>query len=100
LKFVISILNKPIVFGAKIYQSFFNLDDNNCVPLPNENERLNDNGLVGLHAMLIVGYDTDKQRFEIQNSWEFADQGRHFISFSYVLDHSLCFDFFILQSEN
>ena len=97
LKYVISVLKKPIVFGSKVYLSFFNLDKYNCVPIPNEQERLNDNGLVGMHAMVIVAYDTKSQRFGIQNSWEFGESGYHFIPYSYILDHSLCFDFFVLE---
>jgi len=99
LKYVVSILKKPIVYGSKIFHSFFNLDENNCVPLPSNEEKNNDNGLVGLHAMVIIGYNDKEQKFEIQNSWDFGNaNGQHFIPYSYVLDHSLSFDFFILEN--
>ena len=98
IKYVISILKTPIVFGAKIYQSFFILDDKNCVQMPNENEKINDQGLVGLHAMTLISFSDKEQMFEVQNSWDFGDsQGCHFIPYSYILDHSLSFDFYILE---
>ena len=98
IKYVISILKTPIVFGAKIYQSFFELDTKNCVKTPNEDEKINDQGLIGLHAMTLISYSDKEQMFEVQNSWEFGDsQGCHYIPYSYILDHSLSFDFYILE---
>ena len=99
LKFVISILKIPIVFGAKIYQSFFVLDAKNCIQMPKENEKINDHGLIGLNAMTLISYSDKEKQFEVQNSWEFGDPktGCHFIPYSYILDHSLSFDFYILE---
>ena len=99
IKYVLSILQIPIVFGAKVYESFFTLDAHNCVRMPKQEEILNENGLVGYHAMTLVSYNDHEQNFEVQNSWEdFGDpQGCHFIPYSYVLDHSLCFDMYILE---
>jgi hypothetical protein len=98
IKYVISILKEPIVFGAKIYQSFFHLDEKNCVKTPDEFEKLNDQGLVGFHALTLISYDDKKQMFEVQNSWDFGDSdGCHWMPYSYILDHSLVFDLYILE---
>jgi len=56
----------PVQVGLPIFESFFSHSVNETgwvtMPLPGEE-------IVGYHAMLIVGYDHDRQLFLVRNSW-------------------------------
>ena len=78
-----------------IYTNFLDLTKENdilSVPKP-EHE------LLGLHAVLIVGYDDETESFDILNSHgsKFADNGYFRMKYEYALS-DLCFEFYCVQS--
>lgn len=99
IKYTLCKMKCPILFGCTIYESFFNLDENNTVPTPNVD---NDNEkFVGMHAMLIYGYEEDK--FKILTSWEnFGSNkdGKFFMKADFLLNKHLCFDFMSISSNH
>ena len=56
----------PVEVGLELRESFFSHSTNETgwvtMPLPGEE-------IVGYHAMLVVGYDDDRQLFLVRNSW-------------------------------
>lgn len=58
--------NSPVVIGVALFESFFSHETRRTgwctMPLPGES-------IVGYHAMLIVGYDADRDMFLVRNSW-------------------------------
>lgn len=86
----------PIVFGINIYDSFESdeVAKTGIVPLPTLNEQC-----LGGHAVLIVGYDKEKRRFKVRNSWgpDWGDQGHFWLPFDYVLNSDLAEDFWTVS---
>jgi C1A family cysteine protease len=82
----------PIIFGAYIYDSF--PVNSEHVPMPN----LSSETLYGGHALLIIGCDDNTQTFIVQNSWgpDVGANGYYLISYSYLLDYDLAFDFWTI----
>lgn len=65
IKYVLKNYNVPVVFGIGLTNSFFNPDKSaTFVYKPNSGERVQ-----FYHAMVITGWDDDKQAYEILNSW-------------------------------
>lgn len=66
LRVALAINNLPVVFGFTVYESFESdvVAQTGVVPMPGANE-----GVVGGHAVLMVGYDNDKEVFLVRNSW-------------------------------
>ena len=96
LKYILFKLHKPICFGMSIFESFDNIDENNyIITKPKEGELM-----LGLHACLIISYDDNNQTFEILNSFgtKFGNKGKFNLSYDYVLDQNLSFEFYILNS--
>ena len=66
IKVMIDDLKAPVLIGLPLYESFSNPNSRRTgkitMPLPNE-------GRIGGHAMLVVGYDEDDQVFIVRNSW-------------------------------
>jgi C1A family cysteine protease len=75
----------PIVFGVKIYTSFFSLSTY-TLAMPNSRDRV-----LGGHAMVIVGYDENKRVFEVVNSHgrSYGDEGYLWISYEYMTKYLL-----------
>ena len=64
-----------VVFGAAVYDSFYESQNNGVVPMPN----LSRDRLEGFHAMKVSGYSMPQKREEIKNSW-----GRYYGDDGYV----------------
>lgn len=93
--YILSVLKKPIVVGAVIFENFLALskyDDILDVPLMGDE-------MLGLHAMLIIAYDDVNKLFTIVNSHgsEFGVSGKFRMTYDYVFDPHLCFEFFVLS---
>jgi len=92
-----SVLNMefPIVFGISVYESFEseNVKKTGIVPLPDKNEKL-----LGGHAIVLVGYDNDKQMFIFRNSWgnDWGENGYGYLPYEYVCDSDLASDFWVI----
>jgi C1A family cysteine protease len=89
-----------IIFGIEIYDSFKNdcTLQNGNVPMPN----INLENYLGLHCILLIGYDDKQKIFICQNSWG-SDVGRNGlfnIPYNYILSNRLAADFWIINIIN
>lgn len=77
----------PIAISINMYPSFGN-GENFVIPFPSKRELSRNNGM---HSMVIVGYNEDKQQFIVRNSWgeDFGDHGYCYIPYDYITDESL-----------
>jgi len=83
---------KTIIFGAAIFQNATKLNKyNSILNIPN----IDIDEYIGSHAMLLVGYDNDKNAFQVANSWDICD-GIDYISYHYINSY-LSYDFCILH---
>lgn len=89
----------PIVFGFSVYDSFESVTVANTgiVEMP-----LDDESLVGGHAVVLVGYDDTQNMFIVRNSWgeEWGDQGYCYMPYEYILNHDLSADFWTIRLVN
>jgi C1A family cysteine protease len=84
----------PVVFGAMLYESFYNLVDDTA-RMPDLSERP-----IGGHCMLIVGYSEARSAFLVRNSWGdgWGNSGHHWMPYAYVTSRDLCDDFWVLST--
>jgi C1A family cysteine protease len=85
-----TILTKfPIVIAIMIYKSFEDdsVTETGIITHPD----VNNEELLGGHAMCIYGYDDEKQCVFVRNSWgkEWGDNGNCYLPYSYLLNESL-----------
>lgn len=74
--------HKAVMGGFKLYESYRNAKTNGgFLPVPNTETE----GVIGGHAMAIVGYDDEKQHFIVRNSWSasWGDNGYIYIPYAY-----------------
>jgi hypothetical protein len=73
----------PVVIGITVFQSFESAEvaQTGIVPLPQVNE-----GTIGGHAVLVVGYNDEKQTLLVLNSWsaEWGQQGYFELPYAYI----------------
>jgi C1A family cysteine protease len=83
----------PIAISAAIFSSFGN-GSNDVIPMPSKRE-VNNYQYGGVahsyHAMVIVGYDDNRQQFIVRNSWgdNFGDNGYCYMPYDYITDENL-----------
>lgn len=84
---------RPFVFGFNVYSSFMYGSWTSIMPIPKPNE-----GLLGGHAVLAVGYDDSKQAFKIKNSWgkSWKEGGYFWMPYSFITSNQ-CDDFWTLE---
>jgi C1A family cysteine protease len=73
---------QPVVFGALLYESFYQANNNGgFVPMPNTDIE----NVLGGHCMLVIGYDDERQSFIVRNSWgsNWADNGYCYIPYDW-----------------
>jgi C1A family cysteine protease len=84
----------PVVVGISVYESFESEDvaKTGIVPIPDLNEQLQ-----GGHAVLVVGYDLQKQIYIVRNSWgdTWGDKGYFYLPFEYL--NTLGSDFWTIR---
>jgi len=86
----------PFVFGFTVYDAFESAKVGKTgvleMPAPNE-------GVVGGHPVLAVGYDDKTQRFTVRNSWgaRWGKRGYFTIPYSYLLTENLSDDFWTIR---
>lgn len=82
----------PIVGGFTVFESFITdaVARTGIVPMPNLSE-----GVLGGHAILVVGYDDTKNWFIVRNSWgsSWGDRGYFYIPYDYFTNTNLADDF-------
>ena len=74
--------NHPVIVGMAVYESFDNVTRKNpVVPLPGPDEYL-----LGGHAVVVIGYDLERQQFLFKNSYgsDWGDGGYGWIPFEYI----------------
>lgn len=96
IKAVLSIYEKPIIFGFNVYESFKNIlkwDNDGKMPIPKENEKL-----LGSQTAVCVGYSEKKNAFLIRNSWgnNWKNDGYFFMPYDYFCSRD-SFDFWTLD---
>lgn len=95
IKRALSITGVPVLMGMEVFASFESeaVAKTGVMPMPAANEEN-----MGGHAVLIVGYDDDKQCLIVRNSWgaEWGDKGYFYMPYEYVTK-GLAFDFWVLN---
>lgn len=89
---------RPFVLGILVYSSFFypSVSKTGYVPTPN----LQKENLLGGHAILVLGYDDNKQCFYCRNSWgtSWGLNGDFYLPYNYATNRKLSFDAWVLYS--
>jgi C1A family cysteine protease len=85
----------PFVFGFTVYESFSSISNDGIMPIPDFSAERT----IGGHAVMVVGYDDEKQMVIIRNSWseDWGDQGYFYMPYSYLLNNNLCDDFWTIR---
>ena len=95
IKRALAINSAPVLMGMEIFSSFEGeeIAGNGIMKMPKKNEEN-----LGGHAVLIVGYDDEKEVFIVRNSWgpEWGDKGYFYMPYEFV-KQGLAFDFWVLQ---
>lgn len=86
----------PFVFGFSVYESFESQEvaRTGVVPMPGTDERV-----LGGHAVMAVGYDSNSERFIVRNSWgtRWGQEGYFTMPFAYLADRNLSDDFWVIR---
>ena len=96
IKYNLYKLQQPVIFGMSVYTNFLNITkENDILSLPTAKDEL-----LGLHAVLIVGYDDETDTFDILNSHgsDWGDNGYFKLKYEYALNPDLCFEFYTIQT--
>ena len=87
---------KPVIFGAHIFNSFMNTADGH-IPMPN----LTVDKYAGAHAMLVVGYNLEDEVFIVRNSWgeKWGNGGYCWMPFGYFTIGELVDDCWVIRTH-
>lgn len=87
----------PFVFGFTVYDSFESgqVAQTGVVPMPN----VNNEQVLGGHAVMCVGYDDNAQTFLCRNSWgtSWGMSGYFTLPYAYLTDPTLASDFWTVR---
>ena len=95
IKYTLYKLQVPILFGMTVYSNFMDLTkENDILPLPTTNDEA-----IGMHAVLIVGFDDETQTYDILNSHgpDWGNGGYFRMPYAYALNPDLCFEFYCVN---
>jgi C1A family cysteine protease len=88
---------QPIMIGITLYSSFMSgqVANTGIIPMPN----LAIENTIGASAGLLVGFDDNTRMFKVMMSWggEWADEGYCYLSYDYVMNPFLAFEFWVLK---
>ena len=87
---------RPISIGAKLGDRFMKWDNSNIL----NNDTYNNPGMQhAYHAMVLSGYDDNKQAFRVRNSWGtgWGDNGSIWVDYDFFCK-SFCFAAFVAQN--
>lgn len=86
----------PFIIGFTVYQSFESavVAQTGRVNMPAPAEEI-----VGGHAVLVVGYDDEEQRFIVRNSWgaDWGNNGYFTMPYEYLLNEGYSRDFWTIR---
>jgi C1A family cysteine protease len=89
----------PVVVGFSVYDSFETPEvaRTGIMPMPGAAENL-----LGGHAVLVVGFDTEKGYWIVRNSWGtgWGEGGYFYMPFAYLENPNLSSDFWVLRAIN
>lgn len=95
----------PLVFGFKVFRNFHASADTGILAMPSQSDRedfqLKDTqGKAGRHAVVAVGYDDNKERVTILNSWgpHWGNNGYFEMPYAFITNPDYCFDFWKIES--
>ncbi len=89
----------PFVFGIYVFDSFENVSTDGIVPDPD----INNENILGGHAIIAVGYDDNSKMFKFANSYgrNWGKNGYGYISYDYLTNKDLTDDLWtIYTTEN
>ena len=89
---------RPIAIGAKLGDRFMTWSSSAII----SSDTYNNPGMQhAYHAMVLSGYDDDKQAFRLRNSWgpSWGDKGSIWVDYNFFCQ-SFCFAAFVAQNEN
>ncbi|MEG2677474.1 MAG: C1 family peptidase [Oscillospiraceae bacterium] len=88
--------HQPVLIGVLVYESFESeaAERTGYVPVPDTKTEK----FLGGHALLIVGYDDEKQLFIVRNSWgvQWGAMGYGFMPYEFVT-RKIAFDAWVLE---
>ncbi len=82
--------NIPVLFGTECFESLFKLNLVNYIYIPSGNN-------VGGHALLVVGYDNQKEVFIIRNSWGSRWGNGGYFEYPYAEFEKHTFDWWVIH---
>jgi C1A family cysteine protease len=86
----------PFVFGFMVYESFETQEVANTgkMPMPKKDEKV-----LGGHAVMAVGFNTDTNEMIIRNSWsdKWGDNGYFTMPFEFIKNSDYCSDFWCIE---
>lgn len=86
---------RPVIVGFTVFESFESdaIANSGIVPMPSKNEQI-----VGGHAVLVVGYDAQRD-FICRNSWGpvWGDGGYFLMPFDYLCNPDMAGDFWTIK---
>jgi C1A family cysteine protease len=87
-------IHLPVIVGFSVYESFEKIGKDGIMPIPEEGEKL-----LGGHAVLIVGYDDDKEHLIVRNSWgdKWGDNGYFYMPYDFFSNIN-CADAWVITS--
>ena len=87
----------PVIFGFAVYKSFEDDDiaKTGIMKMPGKTEPM-----LGGHAVLLVGYNDDKETCIVRNSWgvEWGDKGYFYMPYEFITNKDMCSDFWIIET--
>jgi C1A family cysteine protease len=86
----------PVVIGFDVYDSFYNIGSNGIMPYPNTSREQ----LLGGHAVTLVGYNDNTNRFIARNSWgiSWGNNGYFYMPYQVIQTTSMSSDFWTITS--
>jgi C1A family cysteine protease len=86
----------PVVIGFDVYSSFYNIGSNGMMTYPNVSRE----SLEGGHAVTLVGYNDNTNRFIARNSWgtSWGDRGYFYMPYQVIKDSTMSSDFWTITS--
>ncbi len=87
----------PFIFGFTVYENFegAKVARTGVLDMPRRKDRV-----LGGHAVLAAGYDQERKRFLVRNSWglDWGRKGYFTMPFDYLLDGDLAEDFWTIRA--